>query len=106
MGYYTKYSLETDKPIKITLEELENLTDYTWDKLSSNEFEIEEEVKWYDHDNHMIELSKEPEYRNTLFTLYCKGEEGEEYKVYYKNGKSKSIAPVITWPEFNEEDLQ
>lgn len=41
-----------------------------------------------------------------LFRIEGKNEDGEEYRVYWKNGRSADYSPIITWPEFRPEDLE
>lgn len=41
-----------------------------------------------------------------LFRIEGKDEDGEEYRVYWKNGRRADYSPIITWPEFKPEDLE
>ena len=106
MGYYTNYNLRINENTDLTCRELDKLTGYTWDKINRKSFCIEEPAKWYESHENMIELCKKEKFKDVLFELHCKGEEGEEYKQFYKNGKHALIEPIITWPEFHEEMLK
>ena len=94
MGYCTTYSLEfkkENKGLDITAEEFrsiqrffedKNVMDYAFDY----DFESNNEVKWYDHDEHMLELSKLMP--SIIFTLSGEGEDsGDIWKKYYLRGK-------------------
>jgi len=99
MGYYTDYTLTADKKLPEDFnEKFEEITDYCF-----NFGEIFE-AKWYNHEKDMIELSKI--YPNILFTLEGVGEEQyadepDMWRMYFKNGESKRITPVLSWPEVN-----
>lgn len=41
-----------------------------------------------------------------LFRIEGKNEDGEEYRIYWKNGRRADYFPIITWPEFKPEDLE
>lgn len=40
-----------------------------------------------------------------LFRIEGKNEDGEEYRIYWKNGRRADYSPIITWPKFKPEDL-
>lgn len=114
MGYYTKYDLflSKDTPEEILKKDLSEtlgkMSKYEncWVKNSKIHYGMEEPCKWYDSRKDMIKFSKKKEFKKVLFHLECKGEEGEEYKVFYKNGKSCTIEPTIVWPDFDESMLE
>lgn len=108
MGYYTSYNMEIEtdpNSTKPTLDELEELTGYGWEELSDFEYRTEDDCKWYEHDEHMIQLSKK--YSKCVFTLRGEGEEtGDLWLTYYKDGKLKTYRPEIEFPPFDEDELE
>ena len=62
------------------------------------------ETKWYDLDTDMKEYSKK--YPNLVFEVHLKGEEGEEQKNYFKNGKMQEVAAKVTFEPFDENKLK
>lgn len=62
------------------------------------------ECKWYEHNEEMIELSKQ--FPETVFCLYGNGEEnGDTWYQYYKNGKSQYCPAKISYDEYDESKL-
>jgi len=98
MGYYTKYSLEIPgcKDYDIIEQHEQNLADKYYAC-------FDDMITWYDHEKDMIEYSKN--YPDILFLLEGKDDNGKQWKLYVKNGKSQTIHPKIIWAEFNEENL-
>ena len=66
---------------------------------------FEDSCKWYEHDKHMMEVSKNnPE---TIFILEGEGEESDDiWKKYYLNGKCQEARAVITFEPFDEKKLK
>ena len=96
MGYSTAYSLEFEKENKesvITADELRDIQRYFEDKnvmgyAFDYDFDTYDGVKWYDHDEHMLGLSKLMP--DILFTLSGEGEDsGDLWKKYYLRGQSQ-----------------
>ena len=58
------------------------------------------DIKWYEHDSHMKELSEY--FESTMFSLQGDGEEqGDEWIKYYKGGQSYEVRrPEWTPPPF------
>jgi hypothetical protein len=113
MGYYTSYELETEPKIKLDLELLETMTDYSWEEYSIGSYTPGDSIKWYDYDDHMKNLSKM--FPEVTFSLDGSGEEqGDVWKTIYKNGETiKSYKSVMTLvddenekEEEPEEDVQ
>lgn len=119
MGYYTYYTVRVARKKDIST----NLLDYDpelnkifssalaeinpnyFDENDSFEAQIStDSMKWYDHDDDMLELSKRfPEY---LFILSGAGEEyGDLWVSYYLNGKMQHCPAHIWYDEFDEESL-
>jgi len=72
-----------------------------------NDFDLSPDntVKWYDHDEEMLELSKQ--FPNTVFCLHGEGEEsGDLWYCYYKNGKKQYCPAQIVYEEYDETKLQ
>lgn len=91
MGYLTKYDLEVRGEWIPSEEEIvEQLGYINPDYFNWNVHYIDdlfwEEMKWYDHDEDMLELSRRFP-NGTVFTLYGKGEEDDDiWKTEYCNG--------------------
>ena len=100
MSYYTDYTLSfIHNDAGAVLEELSNISGYTWDR---NE---KYQVKWYSHVRDMLKLSEC--FPDTMFLLEGQGEEsGDVWKYYCKAGKHYKVRPILTWPEFNEAFMQ
>ena len=107
MGYYTYYKLEIsprytkEEELKLTLDiaKFFGLRDEVTINTHFDDF-LEEEIKWYDHEENMIELSEK--YPNYLFTLSGEGEEsGDIWRTYFKNGKCQRVEAKIVFDECN-----
>lgn len=42
---------------------------------------------------------------DALFEYNCRGEDDEEWREFWKDGKCATYSPTIIWPEFNPADL-
>lgn len=105
MGMQTDYNLKLSKShSKFNEDELGILTDYEgwWEYNGNNSYRMT--GKWYDHDVHMIEISKK--YPSIVFTLSCLGEEGDKWVIYYKKGKSQRADIVETIEEYDPRKLK
>lgn len=106
MGYGTRYNLtvhEGDKCIEDILEENEDFNGlyYAFDEHG----EGIDEVKWYDHDEDMIELSKK--YPDIVFSLKGDGEEqGDSWYKYFKSGKVQECYAIIKFDPYDESKLE
>lgn len=106
MGYYTNFDLtilpepdidfETEimKAIaaKINYEDPSNISadDAKWC--------LSDSLKWYDHDDDMIEVSKQ--FPDITFILYGEGEDSDDiWKAYYKNGEMEAIQARVIFDE-------
>lgn len=122
MGYYTWYSFSTKNnknkigDIIEYMKEKEKVNDwffpfaYALDRFvhieDCNDFELEADDthKWYDHDEEMLELSKQ--FPETVFCLYGDGEGSEDmWYTYYKNGKMQYCGARIEFDEYDEAKL-
>ena len=110
MGYYTDYNLkiETDR-IKANqiVERLEEISNYDFYQETANYEEgghfYSYSIKWYSHNEHMKQLSTE--FPDILFTLHGIGEEGEQWKAYYKSGKMFIASSRVVFDEYDESKL-
>lgn len=101
MGYYTYYNLEAyENGAHVTTEREEEICtvaseitgiafdhfeDLSWDSM-----------KWYDHEDDMLELSKR--FPDVTFVLYGEGEERDDnWVAYYKNGDSEYCGARIVY---------
>lgn len=102
MGYYTTYTLEQPVDSKIIqhFRRENSHAEYAFDENG----DYSQSTKWYEHKTHLEQFSKL--YSDTLFVLSGMGEESEDmWKLYVKNGKSKKVKAIITFPEVNESEL-
>lgn len=98
MSYYTDYEIEVVGEID-TNEFAAKFKEETGYELHAM---CLQGVKWYTHRENMITLSKL--YPSVLFILEGHGEEqGDDWRMYFKNGNTKKVSPTITWPvvDFN-----
>lgn len=102
MGYYTKHKLiffENDFSDDVDHEKgiAEQTNGY------SDCFG--EEIKWYDMEESMINYSKK--YPNIVFCIEGEGEEsGDNWRHYFKNGKSQKVKAKITYEPYDESKLK
>lgn len=62
-------------------------------------------VKWCEHDNDMLEISKQVP--NILFRLHGEGDESEDiWDCYYLNGKTQYCKAEITIPPYDPNKLE
>lgn len=61
-------------------------------------------INWGINTHEMVAISKA--FPEALFQLWTRDENGCESMEYFKNGKQACYEPIITWPEFNEDDLE
>ena len=118
MGYYTRYDLETidsnDLGKRILSEmdadkfyglNVDNALKYIGDFELGLSIGATDEVKWYDHEDDMKELSIK--FPNTLFRLHGYGEEqGDEWYKYFKNGKMQKCDAIVTFEKYDEGKLR
>ena len=125
MGYYTTYDLKIiENEGRYTISEVVNymkkkfeqndwyypfeyeFDDLLFDEAKTNfEFDYEEQAKWYEHHEEMLELSKQ--FPEIVFCLHGDGEEqGDEWYCYYKNGKKQYCPAIITFDEYDESKLR
>lgn len=130
MGYYTRYDLSVEESthkakdiityMKRRLDEndwfyafeydLNKLfNDYHKDSKYDNDttfyLDCDDECKWYDHKEQMLELSKQ--FPDTLFELHGIGEENEDvWNKYFKNGKMQACYAELVIPPYDENELK
>lgn len=102
MGYYTQYLLEA-----VGQYEEDAVNDFI-QEVSGYHIELGEytdTIKWYDALDDLKKLSEK--FPDVVFTLSGEGEEsGDIWKAIYKNGKTKYVKAVITFPPISIEDLK
>ena len=101
MGYYTRHKLEI-------VEGNDNVTDYEKEisKLADYGNCFDDEIKWCDHQENMIEYSKR--HPTVVFKLSGEGEErGDIWTEYYQDGKmQREKAEIkIKVADFNKSKL-
>jgi hypothetical protein len=106
MGYYTHFDL-TMHPEQDTARELEIMRViaskiYEEDpaNISGNTASwcLSDHLKWYDHIEHMIEVSKQ--FPDIAFILDGEGEEYSDiWREYYCNGEWEGVCAEIVYPE-------
>lgn len=97
MGYYTRYRLsvlpfkseEESEQIHNFYDDVESNRIYNFDSMILQDvLDSSDTLKWYDHDEDMLKLSK----LYPLITFLLQGEGREDqvdvWRCYYKNGKS------------------
>lgn len=82
------------------------LQDHMYDPFSF----LEDDMKWYDHDEHMIQLSLE--FPDMWFELWGSGEDRDDnWRAVYHNGKSNYSRAELVYDEYkhgvfeDEEDM-
>lgn len=111
MGYYTSYEMDV-KNVKSQTEHealYEALSkkdiigyafyDGDWSEpISCSSFRSDDMVKWYEHDEDMLEISRK--FPDMTFKLYGTGDDPDDrWYALYKNGEMEKIDAVIIWPE-------
>ena len=101
MGYYTDFELNARNAEGIGSELEDALNEISGYLIELGEISS---MKWYEHDKHMLQLSKL--FPEVVFLLDGEGEEtGDIWKAMYKNGKSKTVRAQILIPDISEDDL-
>lgn len=107
MGYYTSHNMIVKNVKESEFESLKNalrecdLIGYVFDSGSYNKhiekaFFYEYDVqKWYDQEADMQEISKK--FPKMVFEISCVGEDYDQWKNYYQNGKSEFCAGHLTF---------
>jgi len=99
MGYYTEYDLKVFNSNNQEIYEGE-LSDHKEEisKLSGYQYCFGEEIKWYEHEDHMIEYSKK--HPHLMFQLIGYGEERDDiWCEYFKNGQNEYCKIKIEFPD-------
>ena len=109
MSYYTQYILKWNTPEPTEDQLVTAIAPVmleTDQEIDSHKLEFVHEViqgneraKWYNSDHQVGEISKR--WPDTVFTMRCCGEDGEQWVTFFKNGLALT-EPLIE-PEFNDE---
>ena len=116
MGYYTHYTLEIvgDALTEVKGIDSEGKPGSVFVPLDSSKITDEvlalsgyssfSEIKWYDHETHMRQISRK--YKDLLFILRGEGEEsGDLWVKYFKNGKMQTARARVEYDKFDEKKL-
>ncbi len=116
MGYYTRYDLDitghnmtdfefneyyskVEEDLLKTFEEMDIL-DHAFNKI----FESCNEVKWYEHEEDMREVSKK--FSPIMFILSGEGEDNlDSWRKYFLNGKMQECRAKIAYDSYDEKKL-
>jgi hypothetical protein len=106
MGYYTNYSLEVSELTPELDDFFEKETHDCGKRFYSRLLNYKSEgIKWYDHENDMIELSKK--FPDILFILKGEGEDAEDLWVkYFLNGLMQLASARIEFEKFDPDKLR
>ena len=105
MGYYTNFELTMHPQPAEDLEvaiirdilALKYEIDPAEVRLRDVEWFLSDSLKWYNHEEHMIEISKK--YPNIVFVLHGEGEEnGDIWNEYYCAGECERVDAQIIFP--------
>jgi hypothetical protein len=110
MGYYTDFRLKTNKYVPDLGKEIDIISGYSFDDdtgdcedSSPNSLHCYD-IKWYEHENHMRQISED--HKDVLFTLQGNGEEeGDMWAKYFLNGKMQRVNAEITFQPFDPTKL-
>lgn len=100
MGYYTDYEIDVVGEIDTNefISRFEEKTGYRLHDMTM------QNAKWYRCRDDMLVLSKL--YPFVLFIVHGHGEEqGDDWRMYFKNGNAKKVLPIITWPIVDFDNL-
>lgn len=103
MGYYTDYEIQMEnEPIGLLsyLSKEDMLESYLFAALTGQG----SEMKWYEHEEDLRKFSKD--FPATLFRLDGRGEDGEVWIKYFKDGKMQKCPGRVVYDEFNEKELR
>ena len=105
MGYYTSFDLTMhpqpaeDLEITITRDIIALIDRVSPDEVRETDVEwfLCDALKWYDHEEHMIEISKK--YPDIIFLLHGEGEEHDDmWNEYYCAGECERVDAQIVFP--------
>ena len=105
MGYYTNFELTMhpsqpqERETEIIRHIISLMDGIDLDKVQGSEIDwfLSDSLKWYDHEDHMIEISRR--YPDVIFVLHGEGEEHDDiWNEYYSNGESERVDAIITMP--------
>ncbi len=106
MGYYTHFDLimhpeqDTARELEIMRVIASKIYEEDPANISDNTASwcLGDELKWYDHHDHMVEVSKQ--FPDIIFVLYGEGEESDDiWQEYFANGEYEEIYAEIVYPE-------
>lgn len=110
MGYYVRHTLIKPIPKNWTIDMIDALIEiqpnYFPDKMAVDDFihGDMEESKWYEFEEDFGKLSEK--FPDLIFEIEGKGEDGNCWKQWFKNGKSQSSDGKIVFEEYDENKLK
>ena len=118
MGYYTTFKMRTLNQVDLSLSILKEMDKDIFYGLNidrelktHDNFELgvdigsTDEVKWYDHEDDVKELSKK--FPNSIFELTGEGEESVDLWVkYFKDGKMQVCGAKIVYDDYDESKIK
>lgn len=116
MGYYTVYTLDAETYNRDTNKRT-SLPNDMYDKINealrkrevldyalTEDWDCADAVKWYDHDDDMIAVSKL--FPDVLFCLHGEGDNNDDlWETYYLDGKKQHCGAEIIYPPFDPQKL-
>ena len=106
MGYYTNFDLtmipepDEEREAEIMKAIAAKIDNKDPNDISAYDAEwcLSDSLKWYDHDDDMIEVSKQ--FPDITFILYGEGEDNDDiWKAYYRNGEMEVVTARIIFDE-------
>ena len=112
MGFLTQYTLTWDNPEPEQAAMVSAVAPFmlgTNDKTSAADLAFvrvvingEQSAMWYDSDHHLGEVSKK--WPETVFTMRCTDQEGEQWVTFFKNGLS--LSEDLSVPDFDPQRFE
>lgn len=105
MGYYTSFNLDVEVGNNMAITIIAAFRNENEDAAGAfdNYGQNRQEIKWYSSTGDVEDFSKK--YPDALFILTGKGEDGDHWRLYAKDGKSQFGRGTIVYPEFDESKL-
>ena len=106
MGYYTNFDLtmipeqNEEREIEIMRHVASKIYDKDTDDITGDMIKwcLSDEMKWYDHNYDMLEISKM--FPDITFILYGEGEDHDDlWRAYYRNGEMEVVTARIIFDE-------
>lgn len=104
MGYYTNYTLYIDEGTvdlnAVRAELIRLIGDDPFLDEDDLEYLVTDDIKWYEHDEHCVEMSKA--FPDVTFRLQGIGESnGDMWLAYYRNGQYQICRGEMVYPSMD-----